>query len=50
MLSRALLPSRASCPGLPHRNAQRVTFDPGDPAILCLTPFGAGVLHGSAHP
>ncbi len=35
---------------LPHRNAQRVAFDPKDPGIIYLTTFGASVLRGPAEP
>lgn len=36
--------------GLPHRNAQRVAFDPANPKIIYLTTFGASVLRGPAEP
>ena len=36
--------------GLPHRNAQRIAFDPADPKIIFLTTFGASVLRGPAEP
>jgi photosystem II stability/assembly factor-like uncharacterized protein len=36
--------------GLPHRNAQRIAFDPVDPKITYLTTFGASVLRGPAEP
>ncbi len=35
---------------LPHRNAQRVAFDPADPAVIYVTTFGASVLRGPAEP
>ena len=36
--------------GLPHRNAQRIAFDPADPKIIYLTTFGASVMRGPAEP
>ncbi len=35
---------------LPHRNAQRIAFDPADPKTIFLTTFGASVLRGPAEP
>jgi len=34
----------------PHRNAQRVAFDPADPSTIHVTTFGASVLRGPAEP
>jgi hypothetical protein len=34
----------------PHRNAQRVAFDPADPSKIYVTTFGASVLMGPASP
>lgn len=34
----------------PHRNAQRIAFDPADPKRILVTTFGASVLSGPAEP
>jgi photosystem II stability/assembly factor-like uncharacterized protein len=34
--------------GMPFRNAQRVTFDPGDDSLIYVSTFGGGVWRGPA--
>ena len=34
--------------GLPFRNVQRVTFDPGDDSIIYVSTFGGSVWRGPA--